>query len=392
MSFGIYVHIPYCVQRCHYCDFATYEQSQIMAPNKYLSLLKREIALRAKHLQDQTSYNQVDTLYFGGGTPSLFPAEMIVSLIDEIEKCGFKIKSDAEVTIEINPATMDKEKILKLRKRGVNRFSVGAQTFHPDFLKKLGRKHSVEDIHNTLRELSAESLNLSVDILFALPGQNLSQLQYDLEQVLRWNPQHISAYILTLQEGHFLNQNRPNDERQGEMFEFVSTTLDAAGYQQYEISNYSKPGLESRHNLIYWTDQQYLGFGSSAHSYLHQFDWGIRFWNPNSIGEYASQWEDTPGKFSGGDPTLGGHEILFEYQALTDLCHVSFRTSRGLLKEKVAIFSSILKERLSDRIVKLLRLQLIKTQPLGWTLTAQGKLLSNQVFSELTFLKEDMVP
>ena len=171
MAFGVYVHIPYCLQRCSYCDFATFEWNQIIPPEKYIELVKKEIRDRSPLVHKATSQKKVDTVYFGGGTPSLIDAEHIVAVLDELAKQGFEISSDAEVTIEINPATIDPEKLKTYLAAGVNRFSVGAQTFNDQLLKAAGRKHSAQDTIQTLDLLHRHQVDFSFDLLFALPNE-----------------------------------------------------------------------------------------------------------------------------------------------------------------------------------------------------------------------------
>jgi oxygen-independent coproporphyrinogen-3 oxidase len=204
MDFGAYVHIPYCLQRCRYCDFTTFEFSEIMPPEKYLQILLREIRKRSSLFEP----TKLASLYFGGGTPSLIPAPFILSIISELANCGFEIDSDSEVTIEINPATVNEEKLDFYIKSGINRFSVGAQSFNDDLLKLCGRRHLAEDTRHTLRLLRERSLNYSFDLLFALPSQTLDQLKQDLDEVELFDPPHLSAYCLTVPSGHPMAKNR----------------------------------------------------------------------------------------------------------------------------------------------------------------------------------------
>lgn len=393
MSLAVYVHIPYCLQRCTYCDFATYERSKIMPPTDYLSLLFEEM----NQTESAHSKGILETIYFGGGTPSLLPAEDIVSIIQRLANLGFSAGPQTEITIEINPATITAKKMETYLKAGVNRFSVGAQTFNDKLLKSVNREHDAQQTRETLKLLKSFKVEYSFDLLFALPGQTLDILQSDLQEVLYFDPDHVSPYCLTVPEGHVLSQGRPLEEHQLEMFDMIRTTLEGVGYERYEISNFSKPGFHSKHNSMYWDESPYWGLGLSAHSYSPKNEWGIRYWNPNSIGAYQNLISSQTGKkFT----TPGGHveeshqEVLQKYQALTDHCHIRLRTKEGLdlntLKRRFGIPSS---EMVLSQL-KLLQEQGFVTQygdfSQKWRLTEQGILLSNQVFSALTYLKGEV--
>ncbi|MCX7978714.1 MAG: radical SAM family heme chaperone HemW, partial [Bdellovibrionaceae bacterium] len=265
MAFGVYVHVPYCIQRCSYCDFATYEQYSIMPPPQYFSLLWEEIVRKSSLFPQK----KLDTLYFGGGTPSLVDPSLIAGTIKILGDCGFPVGPDTEVTMEVNPATLTPQKMEFYLDIGVNRFSVGAQTFKDSLLKMVKREHSSADTIETLRLLQKYEVNFSFDLLFALPEQTFDDLLYDLKMAIDFAPSHISPYCLTLNDTHPLNKGRPLDDVQVEMFHLISETLTSAGYRRYEISNFCLPQRESRHNMLYWTDQEYWGVGLSAHSYRH---------------------------------------------------------------------------------------------------------------------------
>lgn len=391
MPFGIYIHIPYCLQRCTYCDFATYEQSKIMPPIQYLDLLKEEI----RQTKDGYLQKELATIYFGGGTPSLLPASDIVSILDSLANAGFTKNADAELTIEINPATIDQKKMETYLKAGINRFSVGAQTFDDRLLKSVNREHNAQQTRETLTFLKSFGVNYSFDVLFALPTQTVDGLKRDLEEVVKFRPPHVSPYCLTVPDGHVLSKNRPLEDDQLMMFDLISQTLKAEGYEQYEISNFSLPGFHSRHNSLYWDDSPYWGLGLSAHSYAHQGPWGTRYWNPNSIGAYE-QWilSNKDRRFAAPAANLpdSNFERLEKHQALTDFCHTSLRTMRGLDEDK-------LQQKFGEPILELVRgqLKLFAEQGLVtrygealWRLTDEGQVVSNQVYAGLTYLKNEL--
>lgn len=394
MAFGVYVHIPYCLQRCTYCDFATYEQSQIMPPDQYTDLILQEIELRARFAPQK----KLDTVYFGGGTPSLISASHIVTILEKLSSSGFVTGPDTEITIEINPATVDPKKMDIYLQHGVNRFSVGAQTFNDSLLKSVHREHSAAQTKETLFLLQGHQVNYSFDVLFALPGQSLEVLNHDLEQVLYYRPNHISPYCLTVPEGHVLSKNKLTESLQLEMFEVISKTLKSAGYIQYEISNFCLPGFESKHNSLYWDDEPYWGIGLSAHSYFKEKPWGVRFWNPNSIGQYqelikANQ--HVPVEHITDFLSENSFEKLELHQSITDFCHTSLRRSKGLLKNDfVAKYGNDFFQKLQPILAQQVEEKLLIQDPDKdrWFLSDSGILLSNQVFAALTFLRNEVIP
>ncbi|XGC80829.1 radical SAM family heme chaperone HemW [Bdellovibrio bacteriovorus] len=390
MAFGVYVHIPYCIQRCTYCDFATYEQSKILPPDQYVELLFKEIRQKHRYYQPQS----LDTIYFGGGTPSLIPAHLIVAIIKELGRFGFTTRPDTEITIEINPATINKEKLKIYLENGVNRFSVGAQTFDDRLLKMVHREHSAKQTLETLDLLREHNLNFSFDILFALPSQTVEGLKNDVKIAIEQGAKHISPYCLTVPDGHPLSKGRPPEEEQVEMFDIIANELTAKGFQQYEISNFALPGFESRHNMLYWVDEPYWSLGLSSHSYSKESAWGTRYWNINNINDYQKQILAFEGQeFSSPAKHLPENqfEILEMHQALTDFCHTSMRLMRGL---NVAQLQSKFPRNVSDKVLSILaRLQeksWVKNDSGHWYLTREGLVLSNRVFQELTFLSEDV--
>lgn len=390
MAFGVYVHIPYCIQRCTYCDFATYEQSKILPPDQYVDLLFKEIRQKHHYYTPQS----LDTLYFGGGTPSLIPAPLIVAIIKELGRFGYTTRPDTEITIEINPATVNEDKLKLYLDHGVNRFSVGAQTFDDRLLKMVHREHNARQTLQTLDLLRAHNLNFSFDILFALPSQTVEGLRNDVRIAVEQGAKHLSPYCLTVPDGHPLSKGRPVDEEQVEMFDIIADQLVSNGFQQYEISNFSLPGFESRHNLLYWTDEPYWGLGLSSHSYAKNSPWGTRYWNLNAIGEYQKQILSFDGQeFSSPQSHLTEtqYEVLEMHQALTDFCHTSMRLMRGLsLSSLSQKFPAPLCQKVAEILAALEQKTWVQYDNEHWSLTREGLVLSNKVFQELTFLKEDL--
>jgi oxygen-independent coproporphyrinogen-3 oxidase len=387
MSFGVYFHIPYCIQRCRYCDFTTFEQNSILPPKDYIEYVKKEIRQNALYAPSK----KISSIYFGGGTPSLIESELITSLIDELRMAGFQLLPDAELTIEINPATVDEKKLNHYLENSINRFSVGAQSFKDDFLKACGREHSAQDTEDTLMLLKKYNVSFTADILFALPQQALQHVEEDTKKLLSFEPRHISAYCLTVPKDHIMSTGRAPEEEQIEMFKSIEDLLSAHGVFKYEISNFSKSGHESKHNMVYWSDQPFWGLGLSAHSYFPEFDqtpFGIRFWNPSSFAHYFKSLENPEEKKL---PAISGcYEILHEHESITDFCHMFLRTQRGLpldaVRKKFPRTASSIEARLS----KLSQQGLVELYQNSYRLTTQGSLLSNEVFRALTFSEDEI--
>lgn len=392
MALGVYVHIPYCLQRCSYCDFATYEFKSILPPKSYHELLLAEIRQRAQLFRPQL----LSSIYFGGGTPSLIPPEYIIETIHELEKHGFITGPETEITIEINPATLTEDSLGVYLSGGINRFSVGAQTFKDSLLKLVNREHNSEQTLETLALLKKHKLNFNFDLLFALPNQSILDLEKDLKITLEQGAAHISPYCLTLSEAHPLNINRPTEDVQIEMFIIIHSYLLNSGYERYEISNYSKPGYESRHNCLYWQDVNYWGLGLSAHSYRKDRAWGQRFWNPKNIKIYEkliSEQSSPKNKTELAEFLPTDHfEDLDSHQALTDYCHTALRMSSGLNLNKLQKkFSQNVADIVNQRLKALHnRGLIIENTENNFCLSEEGILISNIVFLELSFIEADL--
>lgn len=386
MALAVYVHIPYCLQRCRYCDFATFEWSEILPPEQYVSQILREIRSR-REFWPQT---EIRTLYFGGGTPSLIAPELIVAIKTELANSGFRFLPNAELTLEINPATLDEKKLNSYVSAGFNRFSVGAQTFDEDLLRACGRKHNATDTHETLKLLRKYDLNYSFDLLFALPGQSLRGLDEDLAIVCDYSPPHLSAYCLTVPEGHPMATGRAPEDEQVEMFAHIERRLKTAGLEKYEISNFARSGFESRHNRVYWEDESYWGIGLSSHSYMREFGpHGLRFWNSKNLKTYEHQTQAIGANFTQLLPP-DQYELLHLHESMTDYCHMHLRTMFGLPEDALQKkFSSDAVEAIQQRLQRLKISRLVERLEERWRLTSHGQLVSNKVFEELTFLAAD---
>jgi oxygen-independent coproporphyrinogen-3 oxidase len=388
MPLAVYVHIPYCLQRCRYCDFATFEFTEILPPERYTEWVLQEIRNRRPFWRQ----TEIQTLYFGGGTPSLISPELIVAIKNELAISGFTFRT-SEITLEINPATLDEAKLNKYLEAGFNRFSVGAQTFHDGLLKVCGRKHNAADTHSTLQLLRRYNVNYSFDLLFALPGQTLQQVHDDLDIVTEYSPPHLSAYCLTVPQGHPMSTGRAPENEQIEMFAVIESRLRGSGLEKYEISNFAKPGFESRHNGVYWNDQSYWGIGLSSHSYSRDLgEFGTRFWNPKSIAAYGAQAGQKGVGFTEVLPS-DQREQLQMHESLTDFCHMHLRTREGLAEDALQNrFPARAFTHTLARLDKLVSRGWLERKSRNWQLTAEGQLISNKVFEELCFLPDELRP
>jgi oxygen-independent coproporphyrinogen III oxidase len=297
MSFSLYVHIPYCRSKCPYCDFNSYAASA-WPEAEYIRALIAELGRRAP--DPPWAGQRVKTIFFGGGTPSLFDPHSIGFVIEAADRI-FGIDADAEITLEANPGTISAPKLFGFKAAGVNRLSFGAQSFDLAILSFLGRTHSANETREAVRLAHGAGFErINLDLIFAVPGQQLEQVLRDIAEASALSPDHISAYNLTFEEGtpFFVEMKRgrirplANDE-QAAMYEMVRSELPQRGYPMYEISNFARPGHEARHNLSYWRAQSYLGLGAGAHSCAgdeagHR---GRRWWNQRLPGRYMAEVE-----------------------------------------------------------------------------------------------------
>ena len=323
-----------------------------------------------------------------------------MGIILELDKAGFDLNQIKEITVEVDPKTMDDIRDLSILKSGgINRISLGVQSCNDKFLAQIGRIHRSIDIQKTIDALHKHQLPFSMDLLFGLPNQTLDDLKNDLESFLKHSPCHISAYLLEVPAHNKLYLEQPLESVQAEMFEFIEENLVENGFNRYEISNYAKSQYESQHNLLYWNDCSYLGLGLGAHSYLKFpdviFEWGMRFWNPRIMSRYKTWVEGLSFKKNLYKAKQDKEkEELKIHQSLTDFCHTQLRKTKGLSyqgllnKYDKEIGQMILKKcKLLERR-GLLFIYNLKND-LILVLSKKGRIFSNLVFQELTFLKED---
>ena len=382
---GLYVHIPFCVQKCKYCDFLS-APADDATKKRYVDALCKEI----EGYKQLTKEYRLATIYFGGGTPSVLDVSFIEQILDAVKKSFFADMAAAEVTLEVNPGTASLEKLKRYKELGINRLSIGVQSSKEDELKLLGRIHSFEEAKQTvLWAREAGFANLSLDLMSALPGQSLEDYKENVEAILALNPEHISSYSLIVEEGtQFYNQyaegmpkesELPDEETDRAMYAYTKERLAQAGYHRYEISNYAKQGYESRHNSSYWIGTEYLGVGLGASSLFTN----ARYHNETDLNTYMEAVE------AGRDVRLDLERLVPEEQmeefmilGLRMMCGVSrAEFQRRFGKPVETVYGSALK--------KLEKQGLLTLAGDTITLTETGIDVSNQVFVE--FIPEDFV-
>ena len=367
---GLYVHIPFCVRKCNYCDFCSYPTSRLEAgaEESYVDALIEEISSYKR--EEPIS---VDTVFFGGGTPSLLSVRSFEKILFAIRQ-DFAIDRDAEITIEANPGTLTEEKLRVYKSSGVNRLSIGLQSIHENELKKLGRIHNYSDFlegYALARKVGFE--NISVDLMYGIPEQTVESFEKTLDEVMALSPEHISAYGLIVEEGTPFCDNQeslalPDEDTECDMYELACKKLRSAGYSHYEISNYARQNRESRHNLHYWHSDEYIGVGVSAHSYFE----GCRFSNSRDFAKYVASFKSVASVQSSSSDTA------FEYAML------AFRLSEGLsLAEYEARFLHSFTEGKEEKIRRYISLGYMTQNGDRLALTERGLYVSLAILSDL---------
>ena len=380
MSAGVYLHIPFCKSRCSYCDFATEVYRDSGAVDRYVNSLVREIGLfKAAPLTAEPGANQcvsADTIYFGGGTPSLLEPGQVERILSVV-RGRFEVSRDAEITVEMNPATVSAVSLAAYREAGVNRASFGVQTFNDRDLKLLARGHDANDARETfklLRETGFE--NISFDLIAGLPGQTLNEWERNLDEALAMGPEHLSLYLLEIHQGTPLAEQlrsgrrpMPDEDAAAQMYETMLDRTADAGYKQYEISNFARPGFESRHNSKYWQLDPVYGFGVSAHS----FDGVVRYSNERDTARYVQRMEE------GGNAEIVREKVNTE----SEFIFLGLRLTKGVRSAEFRErFGLDLREKYAGELERLSDLELVEASSQSIKLTRKGMLYSNEVFAE----------
>ncbi len=291
---GIYVHVPFCKQKCKYCDFISFQNCENYFDD-YFECLKKEITEKANEINSENKKILIDTIYFGGGTPSIVCEKYIEEVLNKIYEY-YNVSENAEITVEVNPGTVDKLKLERYFEIGINRLSIGLQSTDDKLLKMLGRIHTYKEFENTYdlaRKIGFKNIN--VDLMIGLPNQSLENVYDSLEKIVQKNPEHISVYSLIIEENTKMfdliekgELELPDEDVERKMYWSVKKFLEENGYIHYEISNFSKSGFESKHNANCWNQHEYLGFGIAAHSYFNN----IRYSNIDNLRQYIENWKN----------------------------------------------------------------------------------------------------
>lgn len=369
---GIYIHIPFCASKCAYCDFYS-------LPGKADQMEKYQKAL-IKHIEEaaeQMAPYYIDSVYFGGGTPSFYGAKNICALFNTLKRTAKVLKS-AEVTVEMNPDSVTREELRLLRSEGVNRISLGVQSANDDILRLIGRRHSFKQAEQAVKLIRAEGFdNLSIDLIYGLPSQTKSDWADTLSKALSLRPQHFSCYGLKLEPGTPIckyegSEILPTDDEQADMYLYMTDVMTHYGYPQYEISNFALPGRESKHNLKYWDLSDYMGFGPGAHSFVG----GIRYSYLRDLDRYI-------------DSIRGGGNIIDEYEKIEKLergaeyIMLGMRTTHGISRDEYAAIYRSGFDKMDYLLTEYEKRGWALRHGDRWSFTPSGFLLSNILIGAL---------
>ena len=375
MELGLYLHFPFCISKCPYCDFNSYQLKEDNQISSYISALYQEITVYSQKLKK----SNIKTIYLGGGTPTILSGVQIYNIL-EICKDKFTIDRNAEITIEANPGTVDGEKIKLLIESGINRLSLGAQSFNNIFLKKLGRIHNTQEIIDSYylaREAGFNNIN--IDIMFALPDQTTEDLQDTLKKAVSLKPDHLSLYNLTIKPGteYYKEYKRgklklPTEDEEFDMYNWAINYLKENNFEHYEIANFARSHKRSMHNLIYWQNRPYLGIGAGAYSFIR----GYRYMNYENPARYIKE------IMSGKLPVDNGEKLSLRKRMIETII-LGLRTKDGVSYKKYKTrFGINLNDIFSKQINKLVNLGLLQQDNYKIKLTKKGIFLANTVFRE----------
>ena len=372
---GLYIHVPFCAQKCNYCDFNSYKIEEKNQKTDYLISIRKEMELYKEEFKSK----EFTSVFLGGGTPSILTPEELTTLMENIYS-NFNIGKDAEITMECNPGTLDKVKLKAIKSLGINRLSMGLQVTQDHHLKYIGRIHTYEQFEKNYKDAIEVGINnINVDLMYSLPNQSFDEWKETLNKIINLNPSHISAYSLILEEGTkfydmYLNKEfELNDEEVDiNIYNYTIDTLCKNGYHQDEISNYSKEGYECKHNIVYWQCDNYLGLGPGASGYINNY----RYSNICDIKGYNKclEYDKRP---------IEEKNILSKKDEMEEFIFMGLRMNKGInLDEFYKRFNIDFKHRYNDILGKLKNLNLIIEQNNNIILTQRGREVSNTVFVE----------
>ncbi|WP_242661303.1 radical SAM family heme chaperone HemW [Alkaliphilus metalliredigens] len=372
---GLYIHIPFCEKKCYYCDFTSFSgEKHLIGP--YVEALKQEVLLYKEAL---TGY-EIKTIFFGGGTPSILSGEAMAELMEWIRR-HVEIDTKAEISMEANPGLLSKDKLHRYYDSGINRLSIGLQACQDHLLKSLGRIHTYGDFIQNLADARGVGFsNINVDMMFALPNQSMNEWKASLTEIIDLGVPHLSTYGLIIEEGTSFNQwvedkkiKTLDEELELAMFHETIRILKSKGYTHYEISNFSKPEYECRHNQIYWRNRPYLGLGVGAHSYFEK----MRFSNTSHIGIYIN-------KINIGEKPLDTQELITRNDEISETMFLGLRLLEGVsINDFTERFQSSVFDVYGDVINKLISQGLLTIKGDRIRLSQRGVDLSNIVFAEM---------
>ncbi len=369
-SYGLYIHIPFCKRKCLYCDFPSYDHIEYVIPS-YIHALQKEIKLIALEYPNI----KLKSIFIGGGTPTYMDSRYIKEIMETV-RTYFTIEKDAEISIEGNPGTFDFKKLVDYRKAGINRLSIGLQAWQNDLLRKLGRIHTQEEFLKSFRAVKDVGfLNINIDLMFGLPNQSLEDWKETLDKVTALKPNHLSCYSLIVEKGtpFYKMQTQGNlfldEDLERQMYYYTKNYLKSKGYHHYEISNFSKPGFECKHNLIYWEMAPYIGVGAAAHSFTKKF----RYANTQSVFKYIELLEKNI------LPIIDKNKETQEY-FMQEFMFLGMRKIKGVSPKKFYnLFGKSIHEVYGDVLKNLEDKQLIMIGE-NISLTAKGLDFANYVF------------
>ena len=371
-TLGIYIHIPFCARKCAYCDFYS-----LPGKTQHMPRYAHAVVEHINESSRQLSGYYIDTVYFGGGTPSYFGADRLIDIFEALKQSG-KVLVDSEVTLEANPDSTSKTDLIKLRKAGFNRISFGVQDTDDDMLKKLGRLHTFAKAREAVENArTAGFKNISIDLMYGLPSQTKESWAATLSKALTLKPDHISCYGLKLAPGTEMyiyhdSPFIPDDDTQADMYLYAVEYLERFGYRQYEISNFARKGYESAHNLKYWTGKEYLGFGAAAHSYIGN----MRFGNIADIDGYTTGIET-------GEKIIEQIEKITPFEKASEYLMLGLRTSRGICEKEYRALYPANFGLISEKLKSWEKHGWTVNVNDRWSFTPQGFLISNALIGQL---------
>ena len=382
MSFGLYVHYPYCRQLCPYCDFSK-TVGTVHKDGAYGRALTKEMGIRAPRF---SNFGTLDTIYVGGGTPSLWPMPSFLRWLNDA-KTHFSLSDDIEVTFEVNPEDVTLDGLKRLKDGGVNRISLGAQSFNEKVLRRLGRLHTPADVMNSIIWIQESGFdNWNVDLMHGVIGQTLAEVMLDLRQALDFGTPHLSTYQLSIDPDSFVDEGesrlplvQKDDGLLAAMYQAIVNENEAQGRAQYELTCAAIPGFESRHNLGYWQGRPYLALGAGAHGFCPQDEGAIRFENVSRVSEYltvisqSSGWGDLPST----------ELVLNQNECLEDSILTGLRLSDGIKP------TQLMQNRYGDRVKAMVKAGLMYDDSARWRTSAQGRLMLDYITEQILVIESN---